>query len=218
MSRNLTKHWRPLLLLIGLLSLGLGITLWQPVDIPTLLHWGERLAAHPAMMVAVTGLMAALFALALPGSLCIWLLAPFHPPLIATALMVAGSVTGAAGAYRLSRRLGRNWKPIGASGRVVRILERRGGFLAQCALRILPGFPHSVTNYAAGLLKLPMPTFLAAAITGLSVKWGIYVSAIHGAVVALEAGEPMRAETLAPLFALTVLLLAGAWAKSKWTV
>ncbi len=94
-------------------------------------------------------------------------------------------------------------------------LERRGDFLTQCALRVLPGFPHSVVNFAAGLLRLPLSTFVMAAIIGLVLKWAVYASAIFGALEAVESEEAISANVILPLVALTLLLLAGAWLRRR---
>lgn len=59
------------------------------------------------------------------------------------------------------------------------------------------------------------PLFLAAAVVGLTVKWGIYANAVHGITDAVAAGEAVSLRTLLPLFALAALFLGGTWVKSK---
>jgi uncharacterized membrane protein YdjX (TVP38/TMEM64 family) len=202
-------------LLVVLLVVGLMLAIWQPVEPSDLLEWGRWLTARPYMLVLLVGVMALMFTFALPGSLLLWLVAPFQPPLLATAVLVAGSVLGAWGAYRLSKRLGAEQMPMDRGGQVRRLLSADGGLLTQCALRVLPGFPHSVVNYAGGLLCLPLAGFLGAAALGLAVKWGVYATAIHRGVSALESGEAIAPADVLPLLVLAALLAAGAWAQRR---
>ena len=206
---------RKLLILPALIVMGLVLAVWQPVEMATVLDWGRRLSSRPELMALVVLVMALMFTFALPGSTFLWLIAPFQPPWIATAMLVLGSVSGAVGAHIMAGRLGQGWQPTPAAAKVFDLLSRRSDLLTQCALRILPGFPHSVVNYAGGVLKLPLPGFVFAATLGLTIKWAIYSSAVYGAVEAAEQGEAVNAMTLAPLFLLTVLLLIGAWFKRR---
>ncbi len=205
---------KPILLLIVLLT-GLALAFWQPLSLAELLALGREVSASPWLLATVVLAMALLFTFGLPGSLAMWLIAPFQPPLLATLLLVAGSVAGAFGAYLFSRRLRGNWQPEGLAGRVFELLERRGDWFTQTALRVLPGFPHSVVNFAGGLLLLPLLAFLLSALVGLTIKWGVYVFAVSGMVEAVESGEAIQASTLLPLFILSVLLIGGTVARSR---
>lgn len=209
------SHTRRLWLLPLLIVVGVMIGAVQPWGVDELLAFGRDLASNPWFLAAVVLTMVVLFTFGLPGSLGFWLIAPFQTPLLATALLVAGSVGGALGAYRFSARLRGDWEPEGFSSRVVGLLSRQGGTLTQTALRILPGFPHSLVNFAGGVLGLGLGAFLFAAIVGLSIKWGVYASAVHGLVEAVEAGEALDFRTLLPLLILSALLLAGAGAR-RW--
>ena len=95
------------------------------------------------------------------------------------------------------------------------VLERRSDLMTQCALRILPGFPHSVINFAAGLRNIPLKTYLVAAALGLSIKWGVYSSAIYGALEAIEEEDALQFDVVLPLIALALLLLIGAWYRRR---
>lgn len=202
----------PLLILAGSV---LGAL--QPWGIDEMLAFGRDLASNPLFLAAVVLTMVVLFSFGLPGSLGFWLIAPFQEPLAATLLLLVGSVGGALGAYRFSSRLRGGWEPEGFSSRIVRLLSRQGGLMTQTALRILPGFPHSVLNFAGGVLGLRLSAFLGAATVGLAVKWGVYASAVHGLVEAVEAGDALDFRTLLPLLSLSVLLLVGATAK-RWVI
>lgn len=198
--------------LLVILGLGLWVIVTDPVDRDQLLAWGEWLTAHPVALIGLVLLQIVLFALALPGSLLLWVVAPFLGFLPAVALLVVGSVGGALAAWLVAR-----WLGAAAQSRVVghpayALLARNADPFTQCALRILPGFPHSVVNYAGGVLALPLPGFLLAAAVGLSVKWALYVSAIHAL---LEAGDEEAAGvdvmTLLPLLLLALFLVVGRW-------
>ena len=208
-SANPRRLWWLLLLIVA----GTIIGSIQPFGVEELLGFGRELAEKPLFLAGVVLAMAVLFTFGLPGSLGLWLIAPFQPPLVATVLLVCGSVAGAFGAYQFSHRLRGEWEPEGFGKRVVDFLSRHGSWVTQIALRILPGFPHSVVNFAGGMLGLGLVGFLTAALVGLSIKWGVYAGAVHGLVEAVESDQALDITTLAPLLALSVLLLIGAAAR-----
>ncbi|TVP89119.1 MAG: DedA family protein [Thioalkalivibrio sp.] len=210
----LRRHWGGLLL-ATLVILGLVLANWHTRELTQLLEWGDRIADLPVAIVAVVLLMAVLFTFALPGSLMLWVIAPFYPPVVSVVMLLIGSVAGAFGAHRFSHRVGKRWSPGKNAERVVALLEQRSDLLTQTALRVFPGFPHSFVNYAGGVLGLPLRTFLLAAVLGLTVKWGVYASAIHGAVEAIETGDALQPSTVLPLFVLAGLLLLGGVAR-RW--
>ncbi len=197
----------------GLVIVGLVLAIWQPVSLALLLEWGRWLTGHPLILSMLVLVMVMMFTFALPASAFVWLIAPFHPPVVAVAILVTGSVLGAVSAYALARRLGRDAQLGRRTQQVMAFLSERSDLLTQCALRILPGFPHSVVNYAGGILRLPLPGFVGAAIVGLSIKWGVYSTAIHRGVGALERGELIDARDVVPLVVLAFLLLIGGWAR-----
>jgi len=210
----LRRHWAGLLL--GLLIVaGLVLASWHTRELAQFLEWGDRIADLPVAIVAVVVLMAVLFTFALPGSLVFWVIAPFHSPLVSVIMLLIGSVAGAFGAHRFSHRVGKRWSPGKNAERIVALLEQRSDLLTQTALRVFPGFPHSVVNYAGGVLGLPLGPFLLAALLGLTVKWGVYATAVHGAVEAIETGDALQLGTLLPLFVLAGLLLLGALVRRR---
>ncbi len=198
--------------LLVILGLGLWVILADPVDRDQLFAWGEWFTAHPVTLIGVVLLQIALFAFALPGSMLLWVVAPFLSFLLAVALLVVGSVGGALAAWLVARWLGGAALSRVDGHPAYALLARNADPFTQCALRILPGFPHSVINYAGGVLALPLPGFLLAATVGLTVKWALYVSAIHAL---LEAGDDeaagVDAMTLLPLLLLAVFLVGGRW-------
>ncbi|MCP1726293.1 putative membrane protein YdjX (TVP38/TMEM64 family) [Natronospira proteinivora] len=200
-----TPSWRLLLLALVLIA-GTLLSIWQPIPLETLLAWGERWMSHPAAWVALITLQALLFTFALPGSTLVWVVAPFLPPLIAVPILVAGSTLGAVGARHFSGSLSRGWAPGPKARAIVDLLERQGNLFTQVALRALPGFPHSVVNYAGGLIPLPLPTFVLAALLGLTAKWWVYAGALHGLTQAVVEEEALDVTVLLPLFLLVGMM------------
>ncbi|WP_447556215.1 TVP38/TMEM64 family protein [Vreelandella sp. EE22] len=199
----------------ALLALLACLWLWYSPDLTTLKTWADEMSHHPAVVISVMVTMAVTIAIGLPGSIGLWLIAPFYPPVVATLMLTLSSVIGAWGAYLLASRLNAQVKPGGLTYKVMQTLEQRSDLVTQCALRILPGFPHSVINYAAGLSRLPLRPYLLAATLGLSIKWGVYSSAIYGALEAIEEENALQFDVILPLLALAFLLLAGAWYRRR---
>lgn len=182
----------------------------SPFTTDQMLDAGAEVSRYPLANVAVIALMALMMTFGLPGSMCFWLIAPFQPPMVATLLLVLGSCSGAVGAYFVGSRLSAEVPPSRIGRQVHQLLTRRGDWLTQCALRILPGFPHVLVNYTSGILRLPLLTFILAALIGLSIKWAVYSSAVFGATSALQAERALGLSTLAPLAVLGLLVLIGA--------
>ncbi|TVQ69435.1 MAG: DedA family protein [Chromatiaceae bacterium] len=205
---------RPRLWVLALLVVaGLLIAAWQPVSLDALLEWGHAMSANPLVAVGIILLQALLLAAALPGTLMLWVVAPIYSPPVAALILTCGSVLGALGAYVISRRLRGAHPEEVDHGRVMNLLRERGDLLTQLTLRVTPGFPHSVVNYAAGILHLPLKTFLLAAVIGLGVKWMVYAAAVDALVDVGTGAEPLGLESVAPLLLLALFLGIGAVAR-----
>jgi len=209
MSPRASAALWPLAVLGALAAAGLA------VEVFALFEWREALArvrgyaASGWLPFALIALQAGLFMFGLPGSTLLWLVAPLYAPLAASAILVAGSSAGALAAYLFAHRLtGESLASLRAS-RGYRLLERESDFLFLCALRLVPGFPHSVLNYGAAILRVPLGPFLAAAAIGFAVKASLYSTAIHHALEAAEPAQLLRLEILLPLLALAAAVLAA---------
>lgn len=213
-DRPPSRPWRWVALGATLLMAGY-LWIWHSPELADLQRWADQASHHPAVIASVIAIMAVTLAIGLPGSIGLWLIAPFYTPLVATLMLTIGSVAGALGAYYLASRFSHRWTPRGLTRKVMGKLEKRSDFLTLCALRVLPGFPHSVVNFAAGLLRLPLATFVMAAIIGLAAKWAVYASAIYGALEAMESEQAVSPSVILPLLALTLLLLTGAWLRRR---
>ncbi len=209
-----SQRWR-LAALFGLVLLGFALAAWQPLALAEIIEWGQEFAQHPAAVPMLITVQALLLALALPGTLLLWMVAPFFNPLAATLILTTGSTLGALGAYGISAWLGQAWRPDAQGGKLKRLLSQQSDFLTQLALRVFPGFPHSVVNYTAGALRLTLPRFVLAAVIGLGIKGAVYASAVHGLVQAGLGEDNLDASALAPLFIIAVLLLLGRYVRHR---
>lgn len=194
-----------------LVATGVVIATLDPADRMRWIAWGERLAHLPATPAVLIVIQFLLFSAAMPGSMMLWFVAPFYDPWQATLILTVGSVTGALGAYAMAARLGGRPPDHPAFS----ILKRHSDVFTQCALRILPGFPHSVLNYGGGLLRLALRPFTIAALCGLTVKWSIYATAIHQLVDVDEMEDMTEPARFLPLLVLTAFLLLGGWAARR---
>ena len=215
-SKTSSGMWRLLPLPI-LLVAGFAAVHFEWIDIERLLELAEELSGIWWLPKAVVLSMAALFVVAMPGSIFFWVAGLLYDPVPATLMVTAGGVSGSVGAYVLARYL---CTPSAArpddSSAVYRFLKKRSDFFTLCAMRSLPFFPHTVINYGAGILHVPLPRFIASTAIGFAIKGFFYVSAIHGAAEADEVSDLMDRSLLLPLLGMSLLLLAGGLLHRRW--
>lgn len=201
-------RWWPLGVLAALMGTGLLLQALDVIDWRATLQWARDQAQHGWLVAALIAVQVLLFMFALPGSTLLWLVAPLYPPLVSTAILTAGGSLGALAAYFLARRLSDGQRVALQRRRLYRVLEARADALALLGMRLLPGFPHSVMNYGAGILRLPVTVFLATTAAGFAVKAFLYSQVIYHAAQA-ELSEVARPDTLLALLALAVLAFAA---------
>lgn len=206
--RNTSRAYRVVAVAI-LVFVVVLFTFWQPVSVEVLIERGSAMSSHPAVALGLVALQALLLTLALPGTLMLWVVAPLYNPPVATLILTVGSVLGALGAYWVSMHARSDRSSRGLNGRAITLLQKRGDLFMQLALRVIPGFPHSVLNYGAGVLRLPLGTFLAAAVLGMTVKWFVYASAIQAMLEVGTGVEQIGIDSLIPLFFLALFLGVG---------
>ncbi|MCJ8501201.1 TVP38/TMEM64 family protein [Desulfatitalea alkaliphila] len=171
---------------------------------------GERYAHLWWFIPALIAAKVVLYTFALPGSTLIWVAGLFYQPLTATAIIVAGGTLGALAAYGLCRWLaGKGGGSPAKPARVLRFLYSNSDWGTLLAVRTLPNFPHSVINYGAGVLAVPLPRFLIATAVGFTIKGFLYALMIRNAATADTIAEAIDLQTLGPLFVLAALFLAG---------
>lgn len=213
--RRLAAAW-PLLALAALAALGTALDALGLVDWRALLEWGRGHHAGWGLAAAIVGVQVVLYTLAQPGSALLWIAAVLYPPPVATLILTTGGTAGALGAWLFARRLTRVSAAQTGKRRLYRLLETQGDFLTLCALRVLPGVPHSLINYTAGTLRLPLPSFLTASAIGHAVKSFLYSSAISELIESAAPSDLLRLEILAPLVVIALLLLLGRLAQKRW--
>ena len=191
------------LVCIGALLHALGVFDWRET-----LQWARGHAQHWWLAAALIAAQVVLFMFALPGSTVLWLVAPLYPPAVAAAILAAGGSLGGLAGYFFARRMTARQMALLRRKRLFLLLEKHADFPALLALRLLPAFPHSVINYGAGVLRLPVAAFLAAAALGLGVKSFLYASVIYP-VAQAEFSEFARMDTVLALLGLALLVVAG---------
>jgi uncharacterized membrane protein YdjX (TVP38/TMEM64 family) len=209
MSRPAQRRVRTGFILAALIVLGIALEALGVVDWRLALEWARGRAGGWQLAAAIVAAQFLLYTFAQPGSALFWVAALVYPPPAATLILTAGGTSGALGAYVLARRLTRFDPAQARQQRLYRLLERQSDFFTLCALRVLPGMPHSVINYASGTLALPLSRFLPATVLGLAVKSYLYASALAGAAGAASPADLMRVEVLGPLILIAVLLLVA---------
>lgn len=207
-QRLLSALW-PLALLAAVAALGAAAQALDWVDWRAGLELARGHAQGWWLPPALVLLQTLLFAFAWPGSALVWLVAPLYPPPTAAAILTAGGCGGAWAAHALARRLcGASLAQLQAS-RGYRLLEREADFFLLCALRLAPGVPHAVINYAAGALRLPLGPFLGAAAIGFGLKSLLYSHVIHGAPAADRPADLLSPSVVAALVAGVVAALVA---------
>src|SRR5271169_5037351 len=155
------------LLVLGLLLAGAAIA------------WRWRMLLDPAEIVAAIGRYPAaplvFLAAHIAGSL---LFVPRTVLAIAAGLLFGvgggivwaaiGSVLGAAAGFLVARYLNAGLVDLSRSDAVRPILTRveRGGWRAVAGLRLIPVIPHSLSNYALGLTRLPLGDYALGSLLG----------------------------------------------------
>lgn len=208
LKRPLPALW-PAALLAALVAFGLGVHFLDLFEWRDALDWARGYAQLWWLPPALILLQVVLFMFALPGSTMLWIVAPLYAPVASTLILAAGGGAGGLAAYWFVRRLSDESLAHLRASRAYRVLERESDFLVLCALRLVPAFPNSVLNYGAGILRLPVGRFVAAAAIGLGVKAYVYSSVIHHALDAADPADLLRVEAVLPLILLALALLAA---------
>ena len=215
-KRSSHRRWIKPTLLVTLLVL-VGIAHrdgW--IDLASIHEWLTRYAHHWWAMLALVLLKTVMYAFALPASTLILLAGSLYAPWWATTLTVGGGLLGGLAAYALVHYLSADMVARHADGRRTAWLRQHAGFLEFCAFRSLPGFPHSMLNYSAGVLRVKLRIFIPSTVIGLAIKGYVYTAAVHAQVAAGQNGDRLHWDTLWPLAAWAALLLLGALAKRRW--
>jgi uncharacterized membrane protein YdjX (TVP38/TMEM64 family) len=195
-----------LLVLAGLILHQTGIIDWLQI-----LEHLEKFSDYWWAWSLILGIKIVFYALALPGSSLIWVAAVLYKPLQATLLIVCGGTLGGFAGYFISKRISQkdNSEEKKNNSMFFDFLEKNSNFLALCAVRMVPGIPHSVINYGSGILNVPWLRFVSATMIGFAVKGFVYASAIHETIEISDISEIGKLQTLWPLLILAGLMMLG---------
>ncbi len=189
-----------------LIALGLWMEFAGLLDPAQILGFAGGYTQHWWLVLVLILAQAVLFTFALAGSLFLWVVAPLYPPPLAAFILAAGGTLGGLGAYFFSRYLTVDWICRIENSRSYRLLHAREGFFTLFAMRVFPGFPHSLVNYSSGILNARLDHFVVAALAGIFIKSYIYARVIYGAAGTLSLDLLLDLEIIGPLL---LLSLAG---------
>lgn len=197
--------------------LGAGIAAQKTgiIDIGGLLGRLEYLSESWWLPPAAILIQLVMYTFAFPGSIIMWTIGAIYEPWAATVLVVIGGAAGSVMAYFFSLNMASSWGPRFENKKVFKIMKNNSGFAQLCALRCLPGFPHSFINYSAGILKVGLLPFIVSTVIGFTLKGFIYCSAIYSALH-LEDEQVITISTLWPLIALVIFSLVGVVIQKKF--
>jgi uncharacterized membrane protein YdjX (TVP38/TMEM64 family) len=182
----------------------MGVTDWRHM-----VRTGEIHAHTWWFPFALVVLKISFYTFAFPGSVFFWVAGLLYQPWEATLMIVAGGVGGAICAYFFSRKLSHGFSQKVRDSRFFRVMENQSDFATLCAVRTLPSFPHSIINYSAGMLHIPLARFALSTLIGFTAKGYVYASAIRLAATADEISDTLSLKALLPLLALGVLFISG---------
>jgi len=186
---------------IGVLLEWLGVLDWHAI-----LGWARDKAGWP-LALGIVAVQTLMYMLAQPGSMMFWVAALLFEPDEATLILTAGGTAGALAANAFARAAVNVQIPPAA----LRRLGREADFFGWCVLRLMPGMPHALLNYGAGVLRLPLWSFTVSTAIGLAAKSFIYASAVHALAETASASALLRPAVLGPLLGLMLIAWLGRW-------
>ena len=202
------SHYK-LIILIILAGLGISLELTGSINTEQLIAAARQYADHWWLAVLLVAIQTVLFTFAMAGSSMIWITAAIFTPLTSTTIITAGTTLGAISAYLFSQRLSVEWTQKIKNTRIYKFLHKEGNFLILYALRMMPGFPHSVINYSSGILKIKFINFIPATIFGTAVKTYVYSVLIYKSTTPGSLSNSIGISTVWPLLLLSLLIFAG---------
>jgi uncharacterized membrane protein YdjX (TVP38/TMEM64 family) len=187
------------------------------LDARQLLVVAREYAQHWWLIVILFLAQAILFTFALAGSIFLWVAAPLYSPPMATFILAAGATLGGLGAYYFAEYLSLDWKEKIQNSRSYKLLHAQDNFFSLFAMRVFPGFPHSLVNYSSGILYVKLSHFIAAAILGISIKSYIYARVIYSASSAPSLDMLFNISVIGPLILLSAISALGVFINYRIT-
>ena len=211
----LKGHVKNLIIIASLIIAGILLQLTGVLDAEKILFVAREYADHWWLVVLLIILQVVLFTFALAGSLVFWVAAPLYPPVISTLIVAVGATLGGISAYYFSRTITDEWVKKVENSHAYRVLHKEDNFFTLFALRIFPGFPHSLVNYSSGILKVKLNHFIAAAFLGVGIKSYIYADIIYNLSSEASIKDIMNFSTIAPLVLISAITFLGVFIKYK---
>ncbi len=200
-----------MVVVVLLVSTGLVLEIMGLLDAALLLAIAREYAQYwwlvPVLILAQT----ILFTFALAGSIFLWIVAPLYDPVMATFILAAGGVLGGVSAYLFSSYLTEEWIARVRNSRSYEFLQTHDNFLSLFAMRVFPGFPHSLINYSSGILNARLSHFVVAAVFGIAIKSYIYSRVIHRATHSLSLDMLFDISVFGPLVLLSMISVLGVY-------
>lgn len=130
-----------------------------------LIGWLRGLWYGPLVLI---GLYAAGCVFALPASIFVIAAGVIWGWKLGAVYAITGGFIGAIGAYYVGRFLGEGLlDKFGGVGRAVRRQVESAGFLSMLIVRLIPGPPFAVWNYAAGVARMRFRDYALATLIGI---------------------------------------------------
>lgn len=211
------RHFKKLLIVALMITTGIILEFAGLLDAGNMLNIAREYADHWWLVVVLILLQVLLFTFALAGSFFLWIVAPLYPPAMASFILAAGGTLGGITAYFFSKRLTDDWIRKLQNSHTYKLLHKQDNFFMLFALRVFPAFPHALVNYSSGMLKVKLSHFIAAAISGISIKSYVYANIIYNATSSASLEELMDISTYGPLILLSAISLLGVFINYRLT-
>lgn len=163
------QHARRRLAVLGVVGVGgaiAGAAVAEPAyDEFTSMIWALGAAAPVGFVLLYAGLSLVL----VPGALLTVAAGVFFGPLWGSVVAFLGGVLGSTAAFLVGRRLGRQSVERLTGERLTKMDRwlQNHGVLTLAVVRIVPGVPYTLLNYAAGLTGLPFGHYVKGSLLGL---------------------------------------------------
>jgi uncharacterized membrane protein YdjX (TVP38/TMEM64 family) len=196
-------------ILIALVALGVFLELSGLVDYEQLILLAREYADQWWLAVLLVLIQTIMFTFATAGSSMIWITGVLFTPFTSTLVITTGTTLGGISAYMFSAHLSEEWVTRVEQSGIYRLLQKESGFLVQFALRLMPGFPHSVINYSAGILKIRLAVFISSTLLGTAAKTYVYSVLLYNATSPGAVTASIDFSTVWPLLAFSLLILSS---------
>lgn len=163
-------------------------------------YWAP--GAYMAIYVAATVLF-------LPGSAITLAGGALFGPVWGALYVLLGSVTGATLAFLIARYLTGEWVQRRSSGVLGKLQEgvEAEGWLFVAFVRLVPLFPFNVLNYALGLTRIPLRTYVVTSALAMLPGIAGYTYLGYAGREALLGGDNLISKGLIALAVLAALIL-----------